>query len=98
MKSMSEKLAVRLRKGRPMTTISIRIPEDLIEDLKEIAPLRGFSGYQPLIRSYIGEGMRRDESTLGKPEIRNLIQTLERHGLGEEAIAEVIAVSLQNSA
>ena len=43
-----------------MTTISIRMPEDVVEDLKRVAPVLGFSGYQPLIRAYIGQGLRQD--------------------------------------
>jgi len=54
MKTMRERLEVRMRKDRPMTSISIRIPEDLIEEMKEFAPLLGFSAYQSPIRSYIG--------------------------------------------
>jgi hypothetical protein len=34
-----------------MTTIAIRMREDVIEDLKQVAPLLGFSGYQPLLDS-----------------------------------------------
>ena len=49
--SMNERIQKRLRKDRPMTTISIRLPEDVIEDLKLLAPEMGFSGYQPLIRA-----------------------------------------------
>ncbi len=81
-----------------MTTISIRIPEDLIDDLKEMAPLLGFSGYQPLIRSYVGEGMRRDEALLNEPEVRSLQESLRRHGLSDEAITEVVAETLQKRA
>jgi len=40
-----------------MTTISMRVPEDLI-DLKRRAPELGFSGYQPLTRAYVGQGLR----------------------------------------
>ena len=98
MKSLGDKIADRLRKGRPMTTISIRIPEDLIDDLKDLAPLRGFGGYQPLIRSYIGEGMRRDEAALAQPEIKVLGDTLRKHGVAEEVITEVIAETLSKSA
>jgi len=43
-------LQKRLRKDRPMVTITLRMPEDVIEDLKRVAPVLGFSGYQPLIR------------------------------------------------
>ena len=41
-----------------MVPVSIRMPEDVIDDLKRIAPQLGFSGYQPLIRAYIGQGLR----------------------------------------
>jgi hypothetical protein len=42
-----------------MKTISIRLPEDVINDLKEVAPLLDYAGYQPLIRAYIGQGLRK---------------------------------------
>ena len=57
---MDKRIEKRLRKDRKMTTISIRLPEDVIEDLKLLAPELGFSGYQPLIRAYIGQGLRKD--------------------------------------
>lgn len=50
----------RLRPGRPMTMVSLRMPEDVVEELKRIARLLGFSGYEPLIRAYVGQGLRRD--------------------------------------
>lgn len=56
----AEVLKKRLDKNRPMTTVTIRIPEDVIEDLKRVAPLLGFSGYQPLVRAYIGQQLRDD--------------------------------------
>ena len=40
----------RLQKNRPMNMVSIRMPEDVIADMKRIAPQLGFSGYQPLTR------------------------------------------------
>ena len=36
------------------------MPEDVIDDLKRIAPVPDFSGYQPLIRAYVGQGLRND--------------------------------------
>jgi hypothetical protein len=36
-----------------MTKVTIRIPEDVIEDLKKVSPLLGFSEYQPLVSAYI---------------------------------------------
>ena len=98
MKNMRERLDVRMRKNRPMTTISIRIPEDLIEEMKEFAPVLGFSGYQALLRSYIGEGVRRDEALFAQPEIKVLGETLRKHGIPDAVISEVIAETLQKSA
>jgi hypothetical protein len=45
-----EHLKKRLARNRPMTTVSIAFPVDVIEDLKRVAPLQGFSGYPPLVR------------------------------------------------
>lgn len=86
------KLKERLRPQRPMTTISMRIPEDVLNDLKEIAPQLGFSGYQPLIRAYIGQGLRADLAQLeAKPELSNLIESLRKHGVEDEVIASAMA-------
>jgi predicted DNA binding CopG/RHH family protein len=40
----------------------MRIPIDLLEPLKKIASAKGMCGYQTLIKSYISEGLRRDEA------------------------------------
>jgi hypothetical protein len=39
-------------KERRTTPITIRMPVDVLEDLKRVAPLKGMSGYQPLIKYY----------------------------------------------
>ena len=75
-----------------MTMISLRIPEDVVEDLKRIAPLLGFSGYQPLMRAYIGQGLRADLERLeGSVEIHNLIESLRKHGVEETVISSAMA-------
>ena len=80
-------LRKRLRKGRPMTSVTLRIPEDVIDDLKRVAPILGFSGYQPLIRAYIGQGMRRDIERLeGPPDMQRVVTSLRRHGVNEKVI------------
>jgi hypothetical protein len=86
----AEALKKRLNKNRPMTTITIRIPEDVIEDLKRIAPLLGFSGYQPLVRAYIGQGLRSDLERLEGDTISALIASLKRHGVSDEVIHEAL--------
>ena len=62
-----DKLRERLRQDRPMTTISLRISEDVVDELKQIAPLLGFSGHQSLIRAYVGQGLRQDLEQLSSP-------------------------------
>ncbi len=91
MKTASERIKQRLSKQRTMTSISLRLPEDVIEDLKEIAPLLGFSGYQPLIRAYIGSGLRKDQTRLDGSPAQMLAESLRKRGMAESAISEVIA-------
>ena len=84
-------LKERLRKDRPMTTVTMRMPEDVIDDLKRIAPCLGFSGYQPLMRAYIGQGLRADLERLdSSPEIAGLIESLRRQGVQDEVIAQAV--------
>ena len=46
---LSERLRQRLRRDRPMTSITLRIPVDVVESLKAIAPRKGLTGYQALL-------------------------------------------------
>jgi hypothetical protein len=85
-----EALKKRLDKNRPMTTVTIRIPEDVIEDLKRVAPLLGFSGYQPLVRAYIGQGLRTDLERLEGGTVFALISSLKRHGVSDEVIQKAL--------
>jgi uncharacterized DUF497 family protein len=81
-----ERLKKRLDRNRPMTTVSIRFPADVIEDLKRVAPLRGFSGYQPLVRAYVGQGLRLDLERLEDDTVAALMESLKRHGVSEEIV------------
>jgi hypothetical protein len=89
--SEAKRVWKRLRRDRPMITISIRIPEDVIDDLKDIAPALGHSGYQPLIRSYIGRGLRKDLEKLDRSPGQALTESLRKRGMSDSTIAEVIA-------
>jgi len=84
-------LKQRLRRDRPMTTVTLRMPEDVIEDLKRIAPLLGYSGYQPLIRAYIGQGLRTDLERLDEAPITRLIEKLKDQGVSEETLTKALA-------
>ena len=85
---LTERLKNRLSKDRPMTSITMRIPVDVVETLKLIAPQRGFSGYQTLIKSYLSEGLRRDEQQFAAVAHARLVDALKRHGVPEEIIAQ----------
>lgn len=91
MKTASERIQQRLKKNRQMTVISIRIPEDVIEELKEIAPALGFSGYQPLIRAYIGQGLRKDQARIENSQVQILTESLRKHGIADQVISAAIA-------
>ncbi|WP_442786378.1 hypothetical protein [Leptothoe sp. PORK10 BA2] len=88
-------LKQRLNRDRPMTTITIRMPEDVIEDLKRLAPLLGFSGYQPLARAYIGQGLRADLERLEGDTVSALIASLKRHGVSDEVLQEALSEATQ---
>ena len=88
---MRERIQKRLQRDRPMATISLRMPEDVIEDLKEIAPTLGFSGYQPLMRAYIGQGLRKDLQRLEGSQLKTLTESLRKHGVEDEQISAAIA-------
>ena len=66
-----------------MTTVTLRMPEDVIDDLKRVAPLLGYSGYQPLMRAYIGQGLRAD--------LARLLENLKAQGVSEETLTKALA-------
>ncbi len=98
MKTASERVRQRLKKERQMTVISIRIPEDVIEDLKEISPSLGFSGYQPLIRAYIGQGLRKDQVRMENSAVQVIAESLREHGIADQVISAAIAEAQLKSA
>lgn len=86
-----EKLKNRLNRNRPITPVTIRMPEDVVDDLKRIAPLLGFSGYQPLIRAYVGHGLRQDLERLDDDTVSTLVSGLKRRGVSDKIIREALA-------
>lgn len=85
---LTNRLKSRLTKDRPMTSITLRIPVDVVESMKSIAPQRGFSGYQTLLKAYISDGLRRDEAAFTSASKARLIEALRRHGVSVELIEQ----------
>ena len=85
---LTDRLKKRLNKDRAMTTITMRIPVDVVESLKEIAPHKGFTGYQTLLKSYISEGLRRDETQFSNAPSARLIEALRKRGVSDAVLEE----------
>ena len=85
---LTDNLKRRLAKGRPMASITVRVPIDVIDSMKEIAPQRGFAGYQTLLKLYLSEGLRPDEVQFSRstPKAR-LIEALKKQGVSDEELA-----------
>lgn len=87
----ADALKRRLDRNRPMTTMTLRIPEDVVKDLERISPLLGFSDYQLLARAYIGQGLRADLERLEGDTVLALLESLKRHGVSEGVIQEALS-------
>jgi len=83
-------LKKRLVRDRPMITVTLRMPEDVLADLKRVAPLLGYSGYQPLMRAYIGRGLREDMEKLDGAPIARLVEALRHQFVPDDKIARGI--------
>ena len=93
---MSDRIKRNMQPNRPMTMISLRLPEHVIDDLKEVAPLHGFSGYQPLIKAYISQGLREHLAEIEAKRsqgsaLEELTERLLAHGVSHETIQEAVA-------
>lgn len=88
-----EKLKTRLNKDRPQISVTLRMPEDVVNSLKAIAPIKGMSGYQALLKLYVSEGLRRDETLHAFGAASRLADALRKRGVSakllEEAAREV---------
>ena len=93
-----ETLKKRLDRDRPMTSVTLRMPDDVVDDLKRIAPLLGFSGYQPLLRTYVGQGLRKDLEQPEGDKVSALVSSLKRHGVSEQVIEEALAEAIHGKA
>lgn len=70
-----------------MTVITLRIPVDVVDSLKEIAPHKGLTGYQNLLKAYISEGLRKDESKYLSAHSARLIEALRKRGVPDDLLA-----------
>jgi len=86
-----ETIKRRLAKDRPMVAVTLRMPQDVVDDLKRVAPLRGFAGYQALLRAYVGAGLRDDMERFEGSAVAQLIERLRDSGVPEETLRRAAA-------
>lgn len=87
---ISERIKRRLTKDRPMTSITVRMPEDVVQSLKALAPKTGHSGYQALLKKYIGEGLRRDEAKHFFGQAQQLAEALKKRGVPRKLVDDAL--------
>jgi len=92
MNNLSDRVRNRLHGAKRETTqISIKMYVDVIEDLKLIADNKGFSGYQPLMKYYIHQSMRKDlEEVLDKVFRDRLVDALRDAGVNETTLQDAL--------
>jgi hypothetical protein len=87
---LNETVKKRLAKDRPATSITLRIPVDVVDSLKAIAPHKGYGGYQTLLKAYISEGLRRDEAIYNSDSVKRLARALKKRGVSDEVLDEAL--------
>jgi hypothetical protein len=92
MKNLNDRVRDRLQAGkRESTQISIKMYVDVINDLKLIAENKGFSGYQPLMKYYIHQAMRKDlEEVLDQVFKDRLVNALRDAGVSETTLQTAV--------
>ena len=84
------RITKRMVKDPPMELISMRLPRHMIDELKEIAVAKGFTGYQGLIRFYVSQGARKDLEEMDAPKLDNIAKALKAHGVSKKVIDQAL--------
>ncbi|MGV0028330.1 hypothetical protein [Phormidesmis priestleyi] len=75
---------------RPSDTVSVKIPLDTLESLREVAKSRDMS-LEELLRFYIGLGLRQDLATrFGDRILETTAKVLEQHIASEEERSQIL--------
>lgn len=90
---LNETLKKRLVRDRKTTSITLRIPVDVVDSLKAIAPHKGYAGYQTLLKAYISEGLRRDEAVFADDGVERLARALKKRGVSDQLLDEALRES-----
>ena len=83
-------------KERPSKMVSLRIPVDTLEQLREVAESKDL-GYQSLLKLYIGEGLRKDLSAMKTHSLMNETENLLRKHLSNDRKLNTILSKLRKA-
>lgn len=87
------KKQMRLTKDRPTTTVSLKMPVDVIDDLQRVAQTKDMSSFEALIQFYVGQGLRKDLVELRrKQSAEQAKHILGKYNIDPKIIEEVVAV------
>lgn len=75
-----------MRKDRPTTSITVRMPVDAIVFMEAIAPIKGLIGYQSLLKSCVSESLRRDEGQYLNTAEARVIEALKQCGVPDDVL------------
>lgn len=82
-----------ISKDRPTTTISLKIPVDVLDDLETVSQAKEMSNVEALIHFYIGQGLRRDLADLRrKHSVEQAKNILDKYNINPRVIEEVMTV------
>lgn len=80
-------------KERPSKMVSLRIPLDTLQQLKEVAAAKDLS----LLKLYIGEGLRKDLAVTKTQALLNKTEHLLRKHLGDDRKLQTILRKLREA-
>jgi hypothetical protein len=81
-----------LSEDRSVEVVTLKMPSDLIRDLKSVAEAKGMSDFQSLIRFYVGQELRKDIADIRrKNSVRQAGKILEKYRIDPKIIEEVVA-------
>ena len=58
----------------------------VVDSLAGVAPLKGVSGYQTLLKAYISDGLRQDEAKFSSNQAARLLDALRQRGVPQDVL------------
>ncbi len=87
------KKLMHVSKDRPTMTVSLKMPVDVMDDLKAVSQAKEMSSVEALIQFYVGQGLRRDLADLRrKHSVEQAKHILDKYNIDPKIIEEVVTV------